>query len=362
MSQAKPEFNPYLHGLRGVAAFSVVLCHCFTLPRDYGLWPQAVPLWFGELMHMGRYGVEVFFLISGYLITESLRRKNSVRLFLLERSLRLQPAYLGVLLPLFLLKPLISPNFLDGASLASMPLHFLSNLFFLPGVLPLPIALGVGWTLSFEALFYLTASGTFLLAPRFGQALAASFCVMVAMVAAVLYPGVVFFFVGAGVYLYRAPLRALLQNWRWPLLALVAWIGIWNLILWAYADDHQVSAPGMLGMAACLILSLLFFAPTVEGRGLLAAVLRNRVLQYLGSISFSLYLWHSPIIATLAMVLKHKLPPGSLALWLTLVALTIPMALIAAHLSWRICEQWLSNWLRRRLLPKLARPVAVTTP
>lgn len=351
MNQTKPEFNPNLHGLRGLAAFAVFLSHCFTIPRDYGLWPAGLPVWIGESLHLGRYGVEIFFLISGYLISESLRRKNSVRLFLLERSVRLQPAYLGVLLPLFLVKPLLSPDFLDGAPLISLPLHFLSNLFFLPGVLPLPIALGVGWTLSFEALFYLTASGAFLLARRYAAVVAASFCVLVGLVAATLYPGAVFFFVGAAVHLYRPLLREQLARWRWPLLALLLWIPIWHALLWPYADGHRVSAVGMLLLIACMMFSLLFFAPTVEGRGVLAGLLRTRVFQYLGKISYSLYLWHCPVLATVGMVLRHQLAPGSVGLVLAIALVSLPLALIAAHLSWLVCEQYFGNLLRRRLLP-----------
>lgn len=348
----KPEFNPYLHGLRGLAAFVVVVCHCFTIPRDNGLWPAQWPEWFGEAVHMGRYGVEVFFMISGYLITESLRRKADVRVFLVERCIRLQPAYLGVLLPLFLLKVLSDPGFLDGAPPLMMPLHFLSNLFFLPGVLPLPIALGVGWTLSFEALFYLTAAGAFLIAPRYSTVAAASFCVLISAVAASLYPGVVFFFVGAGVYLYRPMLQRLLSGWRWPALALLAWIPLFHAVLWPYADSHRVSAPGMLALMACLPLALLFFAPTVEGRGVLAALVRREPFQYLGKVSFSLYLWHAPILSVACLLLRHHFPPGSTTLPLAIAALSWPLSLIAAHLSWRVCEQAIGDWLRHRLLPR----------
>lgn len=348
-------FNRNLHGLRGYAALGVFFSHCYTIPRDYGFWPEHLSIRFGEFLHLGRYGVEIFFLISGYLITESLRRKADIRVFLIERSIRLHPAYIGLLIPLFAVKWLSGGPFLGTPALSALPLHFISNALFLPGVLPLPLALGAGWTLSFEAAFYLTAVAAFWLARRYATVIVASVCVMIGAVLAARYPGVVFFFVGAGVYLYRDALRAWPGLFRWPLAALVIWMLQWPVILTGYAASHRLSTPGMLLFVGSTLASLLFFVPTVDGVGVLTRLLRTRVFQYFGDISYSFYLWHSPVMIVVDRSLQHLLPStlSDGARIAVLALASLPVAIVAAHLSWRVCEKGIGNALRRRLLPRL---------
>ena len=119
-------FNRNLHGLRGYAALGVFFSHCYTIPRDYGFWPEHLSVRFGEFLHLGRYGVEIFFLISGYLITESLRRKADIRVLLIERSIRLHPAYIAGLAWVLLLQA-TALTLLPNAAWKALTMHMIGH-------------------------------------------------------------------------------------------------------------------------------------------------------------------------------------------------------------------------------------------
>src|SRR5690349_18149229 len=70
-------FEPSIQGLRGLAALSVLLVHLYDMPLTAGFLPQ-LPSWFDAIIGTFGRGVEVFFMISGYLIPASLVRHQVV--------------------------------------------------------------------------------------------------------------------------------------------------------------------------------------------------------------------------------------------------------------------------------------------
>src|SRR5690348_1297249 len=94
MSAATTEkdFLPSIQGLRGVAALSVLIVHLYDMPLLARFLPR-VPAWFHNTINMGGHGVELFFMISGFLIPASLVRHASVSKFLYDRALRILPVF-----------------------------------------------------------------------------------------------------------------------------------------------------------------------------------------------------------------------------------------------------------------------------
>ena len=90
----KTEFNPAAHGLRGVASMMVFCAHILggTAIHIYQDNPSYVAAVAG-MWHFGRYGVELFFAISGFVILPSVLRYAPVE-FALRRFLRLYPLFL----------------------------------------------------------------------------------------------------------------------------------------------------------------------------------------------------------------------------------------------------------------------------
>ncbi|MFA1543162.1 acyltransferase family protein [Actinomadura monticuli] len=145
----------WLDALRGLAAMVVVFEHSLDV-----LLPEvrrtASP-WFD----FGRYGVFVFFLVSGYVVPFSLQRRGSVRHFWAGRLFRLYPAW-AVSLALALLLGTAGVTYGLPAALADRPwASGLAHLTMLQDLLGVPNAVNVLWTLSYEMVFYLLITAMF---------------------------------------------------------------------------------------------------------------------------------------------------------------------------------------------------------
>ena len=139
---------PELDAVRGIAILAVLFYHGFYWAMDLSRFPPAKRL-FLTAMWAGRLGVNLFFVLSGFLITmllvNSRHRPDYYRRFYLRRILRILPAYLATLATLLLARaaPL---NFV------LLSLVYVSNLTPLFGI---PIAYSVLWSLAVEEHFYL---------------------------------------------------------------------------------------------------------------------------------------------------------------------------------------------------------------
>lgn len=143
-----PSYIPELQGLRGIAVLAVVLYHCH--PRFEGTWFYKASLW-------GWAGVNLFFVLSGFLITSILLESRSephyFRNFYARRALRIWPVYVLVLVVCYLNAPwFIGPPVWDAIKTAPWwaYLLFLQNLFHLA----LPPSLGPTWSLAIEEQYY----------------------------------------------------------------------------------------------------------------------------------------------------------------------------------------------------------------
>ncbi|RVD02393.1 acyltransferase, partial [Mesorhizobium sp. M2A.F.Ca.ET.029.05.1.1] len=147
-----PEYRPQIDSLRAVAVFAVMYSH---------FWDEASP-W-------GHYGVRLFFVISGYLITGILIRSKEVArsqgalgvilVFYLRRALRIFPAYYVMLT--------LAAAFLPEIR-TSLPWHaaYLSNVLFALNGNWDPWQLAHLWSLSVEEQFYLFWPLLIVLSPR----------------------------------------------------------------------------------------------------------------------------------------------------------------------------------------------------
>ncbi|HEY1903611.1 MAG TPA: acyltransferase [Terracidiphilus sp.] len=143
-----PSYIPELQGLRGLAVLAVVFYHCH--PRLVGTSVHYASLW-------GWAGVNLFFVLSGFLITsillEAREKPRYFRNFYGRRVLRIWPVYLLVLVVVYLNAPwFIGPAI--AAAVKSAPwlayIFFVQNLFHLA----LPPAIGPTWSLAIEEQYY----------------------------------------------------------------------------------------------------------------------------------------------------------------------------------------------------------------
>lgn len=152
---AKAPRMGWLDALRGLAALVVVFEHSLDV-----LLPEvrrATGPWFD----FGRYGVFVFFLVSGYVVPFSLERRGSVRQFWAGRFFRLYPAW-GVSVVLALLLGAAGLSYGLPSAIGDRPwASTLAHLTMLQDLLGVPNVVNVFWTLSYEMVFYLLVTAMF---------------------------------------------------------------------------------------------------------------------------------------------------------------------------------------------------------
>ncbi|XIE86791.1 acyltransferase family protein [Corynebacterium kroppenstedtii] len=352
---------PGLDGLRGLAVMSVVIYHLF-----------------GNALPGGYLGVDVFFVLSGFLITSLLLREYvysrtiSLKNFWLRRLRRIAPAALSTLVIGSAIAGIIGGdvNVNLGRQFWSSAL-FVNNWvqishaqsYFAQSELPI---FAHYWSLSVEEQFYfLWPLIVFLLIvvlrkkPEFVGKVALTGLLLSALAMAIIVtPGKdatrVYYgtdthafglFIGAAlasVTISSSPHKrgdtwgyqeGLLKHGR--ILSALAIPALAVQLLYFFYLGARDTFTYRGGLISSSVVAAILVASVVRNRGPVAAIFRNTILRHLGFISFSLYLWHVP--ANLFTVsLLHDVEWGRKK-WLTgLIAFTISVA--ASELSYRYIE------------------------
>ena len=293
---------PSLDGLRAISVLSVLLGHlCGT--RGFSIFDP-----YPRVGDVARLGVTVFFVISGFLITGLLMKERadtgdiSLRNFYVRRVLRIVPAFL-VFVVCMLGASALGLVQLTGTDLATA-LTWTVN--FNPHR---SWAIGHLWSLSVEEQFYLLWPATIVL---FGLARGRNWAIVAFVAAPVIR-------VGMHVLLPQSPLRDLeifpavadpmaigcivaiererLLKYRWWL-ALTRPVAAWPMLAFAalmlrFSDYTAVSF-------VMVPLTLVALVAIVEGStrwtGAAARALNTPALVWIGTLSYSLYLWHQPFL------------------------------------------------------------------
>jgi peptidoglycan/LPS O-acetylase OafA/YrhL len=380
---ALPGYWPALTGLRGLAALGVLLLHANMLAGH----PAGVPAPLAYLFNMGWAGVDVFFTLSAFLLTlpfvEAQQRGDpepSLREYWRHRAWRILPAYwvqVAILLGLLL----------AGVSAASLwrspdPASLLRNVFFLYNLAPgYGAALPPWWTLPVELGFYLLLPWfARLLRPGRWPWLLLLIAASLAWRAWVLHAGFgreqeVYwsdhlpgrlhqFIVGmlaAWLLVRRQSLFAAWTPRQRDLLglgAVLAFIALPALGLPALGRVYSgspVAQPLLLAwhLYASLVVALLLIV-LASGPSLLARVFGAGGLQALGLVSYSLYLWHYPVMTILRESLGGYARVQSEFVPFFFYALLF--SLLAAGASWWLVERPAQQRARRDKMPaSLAR-------
>ena len=341
-------YRPDIEGLRAVAVVLVVLSHA-SIGGVRG----------------GFVGVDVFFVLSGFLITGLLLRELdttgtiSLGAFYARRARRLLPAAALVLLvtlgaTILLMPPLLVPGITGDVAAAAA---YVSNIgfalqatdYFAAGQAPSPIL--HYWSLGVEEQFYLFWPAIVLLVARSAIGRRARVAVAVAGLAAASLalsvwltsanPPWAFFSLptrawelGIGAILAVAGTRLATLPTR--LAAMAGWTGLALIVVAGMGLDETVPYPGTAALlpavGACLVV--------IAGAGRVpvgpARLLGTAVPRFFGRISYSLYLWHWPLLVIPAVVLGAPLP------LLERVALVAAAVVLAAG-----TQHWVEDPFRR---------------
>lgn len=330
-----------LHGLRGVAAFWVVLFHAKTLGLLRGTPVEDAGLLTRLVFDYGRGGVAIFFVLSGFVIAHSVFGKTVDRRFIgqfaLRRSIRLDPPYWASILVALVI---LSYRAVSNGGDAIVPWSsLLPHIFYLQELVGAKEIQVIYWTLTYEIQFYLIyvlsvwAAGANPLAGRRKWA-------SVALAGALL----IIAFVGA------------LQTDDWAPRGVFAnyWFAFAAGVL-AYFGGHRKSDVA-LALAILLACAMLSSAPSTRevfnspaavtclclaGLGRtdqLNSLLRSSLFQKLGSISYSLYLIHIPSLIV-GMSIGSRLFDSSVAGRLSSFAFCVGLALLLSSFFWWAVER-----------------------
>ena len=359
-----------LDGLRGLAVLAVVVYH-----------------FFGDILPGGYLGVDLFFVLSGFLITSLLVREyrvnNTISLkdFWIRRFRRILPA---ALVTLFIVTAIVTA--IGGDIAVGIREQFLGTLFFVNNWTQIATSQSYFaenevqvfahyWSLAVEEQFYiiwpLVTLGIFVFTQRrlrrsprrIPMLVTALLAVLSAAAMALLFtpgedPTRVYY--GTDTHAFGLLIGAFLS------LAVTSTRNDPRVDSWPSAGKFEARAAGAIGALALIgyVIQLLFMgddlAVTYQGGLLLTSVLgvlmiwgviretgpltwvfRTNVMRWLGQRSFSLYLWHWPVIMILRALfdadghMDHKWILGLVA---------VPIALLISEISYQHVE----NPFRRR--------------
>ncbi|CAM3802574.1 acyltransferase family protein [Parendozoicomonas haliclonae] len=349
------KYRPDIDGLRAIAAGLVVLYH-FQF----------------SLFQGGYAGVDVFFVITGFVVTGLLMRQcdnGSFRFkdFYTKRVQRLIPAFLLVSLVTFLV---ISRIYMDEeyyvfskswlySLVGTSNLYYISEFakYFAPDAEVQPLL--HTWSLAVEFQFYLIWPVILVVLYRFSRHKLAPWLFLAVWGAALAWsihrtqtapdaayyelPTRVFeFLIGVGLALFGQRLPQLNRGFA----ELLSMLGLGLILASALLLKKGDQFPGLYALPVTLGTGLLIYAGMGQATPAINRLLSSRPFVFLGTLSYSVYLWHWPPVAILNYQMVELTPAVQIAL--------ILFSLVAGWLSYTFVE----NRIRRK--PWSAKKIVLT--
>lgn len=330
------KYRPDIDGLRAIAVLLVLLFHA-------------------DLAFSGGYvGVDVFFVISGFLITGLILKDQRAGTFSLagfwdRRIRRIIPAAIVVVVVTFLvgslillpkdLKKLAASTFAQQVMLANV--YFWRTSGYFGGEAELKPLLHT-WSLAVEEQFYLGFPLLLLVCKRLQKHMVVLLLSGLALGSFALsvwgshtYESATFFFLPtrawellAGSILVFCPAPSRFKPWQ---VDLIGCLGLGGIFFASLSYDSSTRFPGSAALLPCLGTVLVIysssFRPAMVGR-----ILSTKVLVSLGLMSYSLYLWHWPILVY-QRYFFDEIPTVSSRI------AALSLSVLAAYISWKYVER-----------------------
>lgn len=338
-------YRPEIDGLRAIAVLSVVFFHSGV-----------------DVVGGGYVGVDVFFVISGYLITSIIVRQIdagtfSVLNFYERRFRRLLPALftmVGVTIPvaLVLLDPLALLEFgqsVVAATLFSANFLFISQSGYFDSAAELKPLLHT-WSLAVEEQFYILFPLLLLALRKRSRRTLKWFFVALACASLWLSYALNHTFPSAAFYLLPTRAWELLLGSMLAVNLLpgpahrltresLALLGLTMILASIFLFDSSTPFPGLAALLPTVGTALVIWS-TTYGESIAMSLLRWPPMVWIGLISYSLYLWHWPVIVFTRIYTLNEI---GVFTWISMLTAIF----LLAYLSWRYVErpfrskQWL---------------------
>jgi len=304
--QTKDKYIPALDGIRAMAIFFVMLGHSV----------QQAPLIDGTVVDRGGLGVDVFFVLSGYLITtilfNEIARNGTVSLkkFYMRRFLRLYPAMVILVIAYLIISPFLlqqtfSTRILTSMAVMTYTMNWVKALSLGGGGL-----LAHTWSLSIEEQFYLFWPIVLIFMVRF---FSMKFCAFVALL-------ISFFSLFWSIYLdFNGASPERIYNGldtRVHSIMIGCSLALWYLSgIENFRKDRLISIRSIIALAIIFYIMIVGTSPairelshlllSVSTAALILSILNEEILItkflgistlcIIGRISYGIYLWHYPV-------------------------------------------------------------------
>lgn len=337
----------YLDVIRFLAALVVVADHVSE--------PEITGKFLWQLVPYGAEAVTVFFVLSGFVIAHATStRESSIRTYAIARASRLYSVVLPALVLTFVADAIgrsIDPALYSREYFASPSTadRFIASALFMSELWGLQLNFGSNnpyWSIGYEAWYYaMFAVLTFYSGQRR--------LVLVLAIATIVGPTILAMLPLwlLGVWIYRLGPLSRRKGIALFLVSVVVW-GVYEFIAWRYGrpfvqlpflERRQLLQDYIVGL--CFAGSLIGFRSVTEG---LEVRYEWRLVRWLAGATFSIYLYHYPLLMLLTVV--NPWPPASWAGRAFVLGVTLFLVFALAEVTERRKEVW------RRMMVRLARP------
>ncbi|HKT16798.1 MAG TPA: acyltransferase [Stellaceae bacterium] len=308
-----------MEGLRGFAVILVFLQH-YTTQNLIVLRPTSLTEDIAKaLSSYGNFGVELFFVLSGYLIYRALIRNPNFIPFIKRRAQRIYPAFL-VAFGLALVTHLgrVPSGALDAIR------YIGENVLLLPGLFPIRPILTVGWSLSYEMFFYVATAVFVVIIARHQWPRWARVAGILTFAASILA------FAEHGAPYRMLPFFAGMLLVELGGLSVPGWIALGAPVV-AFSLAHVAQLHGALLELTHTAAFFLLCAGCFRDRDIAGSVFRWTPLRWLGNISYSYYLMHAFVVVAMVRIaeLVGATAVSNSAFW-TLIVPVFALSLLPA--------------------------------
>lgn len=352
-------YFPGLNGLRAFAALSVVISHSFQGQKYFGL-PSA------SALPVGEYAVTLFFTLSGFLITYLLlvekkeNQKINILNFYKRRMLRIWPLYFGYILLVYLCYTFLIKQELKYTEYIFLYFIFLPNLAFNLNIYPQ--SMGHLWSIGIEEQFYffwpvIVAKVknlkkflfifilVIILLRLFAKILSRyldselPYSIMSCMRFDCMAIGALF-----SVYYYDGKFKNV-SAYVWRAAEILFWV------LFGITFFYPLRIFSILGDDVMGIVTGFFIVLQIQKKQKFLS-LESKPFNFLGKISYGIYVYHPLVIALLIFILMKQMNIISVGNSLVLIILVSVSTILVAFLSYRYYESLFLKFKNRFAIVK----------
>jgi peptidoglycan/LPS O-acetylase OafA/YrhL len=327
--------------LRGIASLWVVFYHSYAGGHVYNFL-EAIPGFVASFFfETGWAGVPIFFVISGFVIAHSISRDEVDGLYLakftVRRSIRLDPPYWGSI-ALFVSMAWLSSTVKNEAIHFPSTETIIAHLFYVQGVLEIENINPVYWTLCLEIQFYLVLCILIYFTQHLERYTKSKYAFksvifLISLISLLwpteilsdnIYPGLFF-------PLWHSFLLGVFAYWSWKKMVPLKFFYVYSAIILFSSFSSQTRFSLVAVLTAVLIHECARFGRIASANW--------RWIQFLGTISYSLYLTHNPIAGASLFILDRFLGSSAMAQFFAFVISTLSCILFA-YVFWLVFESW----------------------